>query len=152
MQTADWLTPPHILAALGSFDLDPCGYPGHVTASRVIVPPEDGLAAGWEGRVWLNPPYSRQAPAWICRMAEHGHGTALLFARTDTQWFTQSVWEKATAVLFLKGRVFFHRPDGSRATDNGGAPSVLVAYGSHDAFWLESCGLPGVLTRDWRSL
>ncbi len=151
MQTADWLTPPHILAALGTFDLDPCGYPGQETAKRVIAPPEDGLAVPWAARVFLNPPYSRQAPVWIRRMAEHGNGTALLFARTDTQWFTQHVWEKAAALLFLKGRVFFCRPDGTRVSDNGGAPSVLVAYGNYDAAWLGGCGLPGMFVRNWRA-
>jgi len=150
-QTHDWLTPPHVLQALGPFDLDPCAYPGWPTAKRMISLPEDGLNADWEGRVFLNPPYSREAPKWIARMAAHQSGIALLFARTDTAWFIRDVWLGATALLFLKGRVFFHRADGSKATDNGGAPSVLVAYSEFDADWLRGCSLPGTFVRTWQT-
>jgi len=147
-----WLTPPHILDALGPFDLDPCAAPEPrpwPTAARHITKPDDGLAHDWQGRVWLNPPYSRQAVRWIERLADHGHGTALIFARTDTSWFVEQVWRRADALLFLSGRVFFHRADGSRATDNGGAPSVLIAYGEGDAERLASCGLAGSFVRGW---
>ena len=33
-----WLTPKHIVEALGPFDLDPCGAPGHVLAKRTYLP------------------------------------------------------------------------------------------------------------------
>src|SRR5437867_202275 len=51
MQTDVWLTPPHILAALGPFDLDPCAAPEPrpwPTAERHIALPDDGLAADWD--------------------------------------------------------------------------------------------------------
>lgn len=148
MGTATWLTPRWILDALGPFDLDPCAAPEPdrwPTARRHITLPADGLAEGWRGRVWLNPPYSREAATWIARLAEHGCGTALLFARTDTAWFMDSVLNhpNATALLFLRGRVRFHRPGVFDAPDNGGAPSVLVAYGSADADRLRASGLRG---------
>ncbi|XAO35547.1 DNA methyltransferase [Gordonia phage Morgana] len=137
MDSDTWLTPPHILAPLGAFDLDPCAAPEPrpwVTAARHIALPEDGLAADWEGRVWLNPPYSREAVKWLRRLADHGTGTALVFARTETSWFVETVWQRASAVLFLHGRIHFHRADGTRAAANAGAPSCLVAYGPTD-FW-----------------
>jgi hypothetical protein len=59
-----WLTPPHIIDALGPFDLDPCCPPQMPwrTAARMICRPFDGLAVDWTGqRVWLNPPYGREA-------------------------------------------------------------------------------------------
>lgn len=152
MDSDVWLTPPDMLAALGPFDLDPCACPPPrpwPTADRMISRPDDGLAASWSGRVWLNPPYSREAPRWIARLAEHGHGTALLFARTETSWFVSQVWERASALLFLHGRINFHRADGVRAEWNGGAPSVLVAYGDGDADRLAAAGLPGTYVRDW---
>jgi len=43
--------------------------------------------------------------------------------------FFKHVWNEATSVLFLKGRLHFHHITGMRATANSGAPSVLVAYG-----------------------
>lgn len=145
MRSDVWLTPPHILAALGSFDLDPCAAPQPrpwATAARHICLPDDGLSAEWAGRVWLNPPYSREARTWIARLATHGHGTALVFARTETGWFVEHVWRRASGLLFLHGRVRFCRLDG-RPADNAGAPSVLVAYGPADATVLAGCGLDG---------
>jgi hypothetical protein len=77
------------------------------------------------------------------RMVEHGVGTALIFARTETAVFFETVWRAATAVLFIEGRLFFHRPDGSRAPANAGAPSCLVAYGQNDASQLKRSGIRG---------
>lgn len=141
-----WLTPPHVLKALGSFDLDPCACSEPRpwdTAKRMIVRAEDGLKALWSGRVWLNPPYGDEATVWLDRLAHHGTGTALVFARTETAMWHDSIWPRAAGVLFLKGRLHFHRPDGARADANGGAPSALIAYGRHDADVLGRCGLAG---------
>jgi hypothetical protein len=150
MDSDVWLTPPRILAALGGFDLDPCAAPQPrpwPTATRHITLPVDGLAAVWSGRVWCNPPYSRQATRWLARMATHNHGTALTFARTETGWFIDTVWNRAAAVLFLHGRLVFHHRDGQPARANAGAPSVLVAYGPTDAESLARSGLTGTFLR-----
>ena len=141
--TTTWLTPPHIIDALGVFDLDPCAAPDWPTARRHLVLPTDGLAEPWHGRVWLNPPYGAEAWAWLARLAEHGEGTALIFSRTETAGFAREVWAKADAVMFLHGRLHFHRPDGTRAKANAGAPSCLVAYGAGDARALRSAPLDG---------
>ena len=141
-----WLTPPSIKDPLGPFDLDPCAAPSPrpwATASRHIELPEDGLAAEWTGRVWCNPPFGTQTAAWIRRMAEHGNGVALVFARTDTKMFMQWVWPYASAVMFLAGRPKFYRPDGTQAKGNSGGPIVLIAYGQANADALRSSGLAG---------
>lgn len=154
MGSGVWLTPPDLLGALGRFDLDPCAAPDPrpwPTATRHITLPNDGLAVTWHGRVWLNPPYGRYVAPWLCKMAAHAHGTALVPARTDTDWFATHVWPVATAVLFLAGRVHFHHPDGTRAAGNVGAPSVLVAYGSGDAHRLRASGLSGVFVDHWNT-
>ena len=79
----------------------------------------------------------------MARLAEHGDGIALLFARTETAMFHKHVWNKADALLFLKGRLHFHRPDGTRASGNAGGPSVLIAYGTQNAAALKDSGLDG---------
>lgn len=131
-----WLTPPELLARLGRFDLDPCAAPEPrpwTTADRHLTATDDGLRQPWAGRVWVNPPYS-DARRWIARLADHGTGTALLFARTDTAAFQQQVFARASAALFISGRLSFCRPDGSRGrAGRAGAPSVLIAYGQRDA-------------------
>ena len=132
MLTDVWLTPRWITDLLGPFDLDPCAAPPPrpwETARRNYLPADNGLALPWRGTVWLNPPYSREAEKWLARMGDHNNGIALTFARTETGWFWDSIWERAAAIYFLRGRLHFHRADGSRAEANAGAPSVIVGYG-----------------------
>lgn len=142
-----WLTPPALLRALGPFDLDPCACPEPrpwaTAAAHYAQPDDNGLVLPWFGRVWLNPPYGRQAGRWLARLADHGTGVALVFARTDTADFQAQVLGKATAVLFLAGRVTFYGPDGRPARYNAAAPSCLVAYGFADAQALRDSGLAG---------
>ena len=144
-----WLTPPHILEALGgadSFALDPCAAINQPwpTACQQLTELENGLSVRWFGRVWLNPPYSTKAIApFMARMADHNQGTALVFARTETETFCRYIWDRATALLFIEGRLHFHRIDGTRAKANSGAPSVLCAYGRDDAERLAECGING---------
>lgn len=147
MKNDEWLTPPEIVAALGPFDLDPCSPINRpwATAERHFTREDNGLWKPWEGRVWLNPPYSSDARKWILRLSEHGRGTALIFARTETEWFWDGVWRSSTAraALFFEGRLCFYYVDGTQCKTNAGAPSVLVAYGDEDANRLRNSGLAG---------
>lgn len=130
----EWLTPKWLIDVLGTFDLDPCApikRPWDM-ARRHFTLLDNGLIQPWDGRVWLNPPYGNQAQRWMSRMAEHGNGIALLFARTDTKMFFEYVWPCAGAVMFLEGRLFFCYVDGRAAKQNAGAPSCLVAYGEQN--------------------
>jgi hypothetical protein len=157
--TVEWLTPPEIIAALGPFDLDPCA---SVTqpwpcAARSFTRADNGLLLKWAGRVWLNPPYNvGEIEKWMARLAEHGRGTALIFARTETDAFFRHVWERAAALLFMRGRINFHFGEpwrcprtghryevGDRAPGNAGAPTVLCAYGIDDADILAACRIDG---------
>ena len=144
-RTTRWLTPPGLVKALGEFDLDPCGAPGHKLASKtyLLEQGDDGLRDPWFGRVWLNPPYGREQEPFLRRLVEHGRGTALIFARTETRVFHELVWGAATAVLFLRGRLTFMQADGGKPVANAGAPSVLVAYGPDDARLLAASDLEG---------
>lgn len=139
-----WITPKFIVDALGPFDLDPCASSPQpwACASKSIALPEDGLAADWKGRVWLNPPYSN-VWEWLNKLARHNNGIALVFARTETVGFFREVWEKADGLLFLRGRLFFHLPGGERGKSNSGGPSVLVAYGEVNKQVLKNCTLAG---------
>lgn len=66
----EWLTPPDIIKGLGSFDLDPCSPVNRPwdTADRHYTIEDDGLMQPWSGRVWLNPPYGREATAWLDKL------------------------------------------------------------------------------------
>ena len=141
----EWLTPPWILKALGSFDLDPCSpeNPPWIIAPVWYSKKVDGLSKPWFGRVYCNPPYGSETDRWLRRCAEHGNAIALVFARTETDTFFTCVWGKADGILFIEGRLFFHHVNGDLAEANSGAPSVLIAYGKENARILEKCGIPG---------
>ena len=141
----EWLTPPEILTALGSFDLDPCSPVNRPwpTAVKHYTALDNGLRQVWTGRVWCNPPYGRETGRWLARCAEHGNATALIFARTETADWVEHVWKKAHAILFLWGRLYFYHVDGTRAGANAGGPSALISYDETNTLALERSGLPG---------
>lgn len=141
----EWLTPRELVEGLGPFDLDPCAPVRRPwdTARRHYTVEDDGLRMPWEGLVWLNPPYGTVARRWMRRMAEHGEGVALLFARTETEMFFESVWPVARVVKFLRGRVAFCHLDGRRAGMTAGAPSCLIGYGEEGARRVAGSEVPG---------
>ena len=145
----EWLTPPELIAALGSFDLDPCSPINRpwATAANHFTILDNGLRREWAGRVWCNPPYGRETGKWLARCADHGNATALIFARTETQDWVEHVWKRAHSILFLWGRLYFYHVDGTRASANSGAPSALIAYDEANTLALENSKLAGRVIR-----
>jgi hypothetical protein len=141
----EWLTPPEVIHALGEFDLDPCApvIRPWSTAKQHYTIEDDGLLCPWQGRVFCNPPYGPQTIEWMAKLASHRNGIALTFARTETKMFFQHVWNRANALLFLKGRLYFYDVHGNKAKANAGAPSVLIAYGEYNVEALKNCGIDG---------
>lgn len=144
--TDEWYTPKTIIDALGHFDLDPCAPCNRLwdTATRHITPTEDGLKADWGGkRVWLNPPYSRPlVERFIKKMVNNNNGIALLFSRCDSKMFQDLIFPNATALLFIRGRIKFYRPDGTQGGSSG-CGSVLVSFGGNNAEALRNSSISG---------
>lgn len=144
----EWLTPPEIVAGvlevLGEVDLDPCsntfGEPAVPAESRYTAA-DDGLAATWRGRVYMNPPYGAAIGAWVEKLrAEHADGNvteaiALVPARTDTAWFAAL---RDCAVCFVRGRLRF-----SGADNSAPFPSVLAYFGDERERFAEVFGPVG---------
>lgn len=145
MRTDEWISPPQIIQSLGEFDLDPCSPINRPwdTAKKHYTIMDNGLIQEWEGRVWLNPPYGKEIMRWMNKMQFHGNGISLIFARTETEMFFKTVWDKADSILFIEGRLHYHYVDGKRAAANSGAPSCLIAYGEQNVESLEKCGIKG---------
>jgi hypothetical protein len=143
MKSDEWLTPPDILNKLGEFDMDPCSPINRPwdTARVHFNKDEDGLSKQWEGRVWLNPPFGKEAVKWIRKFSEHRKGILLIPARTETKMFFDYIWPFATGILFIKGRPSFYTVDGTKAPFNSGAPIVLVSYTAQDDEALRKSGL-----------
>jgi hypothetical protein len=76
-------------------------------------------------------------------MAGHNRGTVLIFARTETDYWFDWIWPIARGILFVRNRLNFYLPDGTRAHGNAGGPSALVAYGEEDVEILERCAIRG---------
>ena len=135
-----WFTPTAVVeaarAAMGGIDLDPASCAeaqARVRAARWIGAPDDGLAAAWSGRIWLNPPYSDPRPwaeklaaGWRSGRVAAGiiliHATAALGSAYGLR-----LMDEASLAVF-PGRIRFVRPGGSP----GDAPrdaSVLIAGG-----------------------
>jgi len=144
----EWYTPREIIDALGEFQLDPCAplKPLWPTAAVMWNKEYDGLSHEWGGvRVWCNPPYSQPLMTLFCeKMVKNNNGILLTFARCDNALFQNLLLPNCDAVLFLRHRIRFYLPDGSR----GGSPgcgSVLIAFGESNVSALQSSGLSGFL-------
>jgi hypothetical protein len=136
--------------ALGvTFDLDPCAARhggGHVPSLQSYVLPEhDGLVEPWFGRVWVNPPYGTQTRDWVERLAQHGDGIGLVFARTGTRWF-QQIASRTSSVCFVGKRVKFINGQTGEEGGTPGADSMLIAFGESNAEVLRRSNLGAVFT------
>lgn len=143
-RTDNWLTPIKIIKSLGEFDLDPCSPINRPwdTAKNHFTVEDDGLLLPWEGRVWLNPPYS-QLKSWLNKLCLHGDGIAMVLGRTDTNAFHDYVFPHANSIFFFKGRITFYNVTGKLAKSNVGASSVLIAYNEYNSDKIEMSGLKG---------
>lgn len=87
----DYYTPAWVFERMGlTFDLDVASPPGGVPwvpAKRFLTQEDDGLSAPWEGRVWMNPPFSGTA-AWISRFIQHGNGVCVV-PHSRSRWHAQ---------------------------------------------------------------
>jgi phage N-6-adenine-methyltransferase len=141
----DWQTPIELVRALGDFFLDPCAncaYPTRL-AHFGFTKADDGLGMPWMGRVFVNPPYGSSARAWLRKLGEHDNGIALIPPRLGAKWFHDIVLSKATAIMFLRGRVAFISPATGQPVKGNNADSILVAYGRMNERTLAQSGLDG---------
>ena len=135
----EWYTPVELYARLSAFlgagMYDPCARP----ASRPtgLAERENGLAVPWQGRVFCNPPYGRAIGAWIRKALSEPVDELILLvpARTDTAWFAPLF---AHTVLFIRGRLHFHKPEGGRAPAT--FPSALIYIGPRPDAFAEAFG------------
>jgi ParB family chromosome partitioning protein len=136
----EWRTPPEYIeaarAVLGEIDLDPAS---NASANRVVRAKTfydkqtNGLDKEWWGRVWLNPPYSREL---ILKFTEKlveeynaGRCTAAIVlgnAMADAKWFEQLSVE-ADALCFTARRIKFLDQHGrSQKTDVRGQVFIYL--------------------------
>jgi phage N-6-adenine-methyltransferase len=150
----EWFSPPEDVergrAVLGTIDLDPASSPRAqetVKARKFYDKEQNGLRQPWEGRVWLNPPYSQplitEFVGKLCDEWQAGRVTAAIMLThnyTDTAWFQRAA-ASANAICFTQGRVRFYEPDGALAKPMQG--QAFFYFGNNiDRFTavFQSCG------------
>lgn len=114
-ETDKWYTPPNIenlvTQVLGAIDLDPCADDGkHIAASHHYTASDNGLSQEWQGRVFMNPPYSCPGK-WVAKLQSEiesgrvSEAISLIPAATDTNWLSPLL--DSQPVCFWKGRIKF---------------------------------------------
>jgi phage N-6-adenine-methyltransferase len=146
--TDEWATPREFFEALDAefcFQIDASARAENTQCAKWYAPPmaqdfpgDGALTWPWFGNdgpgpYWLNPPYSK-CRAFIAKAAAEAKKGAtvvcLVYARTDTRWFHEHIYDAATnqyrpgvEVRFIKGRLKF----GGSAT-GAPAPSMVVIF------------------------
>lgn len=137
----EWYTPKEYIEAarevLGVIDLDPASSEiANITvkAKKFYSIDDDGLSKQWEGRVWLNPPYSQpQIGQFIEKLNDEltrqnvSEAILLTHNYTDTKWF-HSAQNQCAAICFTKGRIGFLSPEGQKAAPTQG--QAILYFGN----------------------
>lgn len=130
-ESVEWFTPPHIInltrMTMGGIDLDPAT--SHkaqtwIRAGQYYTKEDDGLSRLWYGRVFLNPPYGKSGgksnqQIWAEKLIhEYQYGDvieAVLLCKSvpGYKWF-EEVWDRTTAICFVRELVHFIKADNSK--------------------------------------
>jgi phage N-6-adenine-methyltransferase len=135
----DWETPPDLFKILDDefhFTLDPCCTDQTAKCALYFTEELDGLTADWgDERVFMNPPYGRELPAWTRKAREAAAAGALVVgllpASVDLAWFHDDVLAVGAEVRFLRGRPKFLSPGGgsqARSWVQAFAASLIVIW------------------------
>lgn len=145
--TDEWYTPPYVFDAMGArFHMDvahPGGGLAHwIPAEHYLT--HDSLARHWAGFVWMNPPFGKRMglTPWLRKFFRHGNGVALAPDRTSAPWW-QDAAPRSDAVLFVKHKIKFIRPDGSVGKQPG-TGTTLFAIGELGVEALELAAINGL--------
>ena len=134
-----WETPSDFFERLNrefSFNLDVASSHENTKCERYFTELENGLEQDWRGNVFCNPPYGREISQWVKKAYDeslnntNGVIVLLIPARTDTRYWHDYIFNKASEIRFLKGRLKFELNGASKQP--APFPSAVVIYRSND--------------------
>ena len=132
-KTNEWATPQKTFDELNAefnFTLDPCATDENAKCDKYFTIEDDGLIQDWSNEiVFMNPPYGREIKHWVRKAYEESLKGAtvvcLIPSRTDTTYWHDYIFGKATDIRFLKGRIKF-----GDSKNSAPFPSAIVVYES----------------------
>lgn len=131
-ETDQWSTPQDLYDRLNeefNFNLDPCADDQNHKCEKYFTKEQNGLLQDWGGNaVFCNPPYGRQIGKWVKKCYEESQKkdticVMLIPARTDTRYFHDYIYKKATEIRFIKGRLKF-----GESKNGAPFPSMVVIF------------------------
>ena len=134
-----WETPREFFGKLNrefNFELDVASNGDNAKCERYFTELENGLEQDWRGNVFCNPPYGREIGDWVKKAYDeslvntNGVIVLLIPARTDTRYWHDYIFNKASEIRFLKGRLKFELNGVSK--QSAPFPSAVVIYRSND--------------------
>jgi site-specific DNA-methyltransferase (adenine-specific) len=135
----EWETPQDLLGKILHkidfvIDLDVCATKNNSKFPHYFTKELDALKRSWKDNFFMNPPYS-QIDLWIKKawneVQKHKvNGLILTFAKTDTKWFHEFVYDSEKNVwksefLPIKSRVKFLK-DGTESKNSAPYPSCWI--------------------------
>ena len=134
-----WETPHEFFGKLNrefNFELDVASNGDNAKCERYFTELENGLEQDWRGNVFCNPPYGREIGDWVKKAHDeslvntNGVIVLLIPARTDTRYWHDYIFNKASEIRFLKGRLKFELNGAPK--QSAPFPSAVVIYRSND--------------------
>lgn len=149
----EWETPQEVFNYLNGvykFTLDAASTPQNAKCAEFYTQHQNALIQPWDGRVFLNPPYSKgnqyrfieKAINEVRNNSKCEIVVALVPARTDTKLWHDLIFKNASEVIFIKGRLKFLNPNNPNSSGNSSTfPSCVVV--------LEPQLKPSVVFKTW---
>ena len=127
----EWNTPDDLYNTLDNefnFTLDPCTNGLNNKCNKFYTEKENGLIQDWsKDIVFMNPPYGREISQWIEKAYNEslkgGKVVCLIPSRTDTKYWHDFIFNKASEVRFIKGRLKF-----GDSKNSAPFPSAIIVY------------------------
>lgn len=132
--TNEWATPQdfyNILNKEFNFTLDPCATRQNAKCNKYFTIDDNGLEQDWSNDiVFMNPPYGREIKNWVEKAYKESVKGAvvvcLIPARTDTRYWHDWIFNKASEIRFVKGRLKFGGEKNSAPF-----PSAVIVFDSN---------------------
>lgn len=136
----EWQTPKEVydyLNGVYNFTLDAAASELNHMCSNYYSEQDNALTKSWDGRVFLNPPYSKgKQQAFIAKAIEETQNNpkcecvvTLIPARTDTKAWHELIFKNASEIIFIKGRLKFSNPLSPKKEINSATfPSCVVVF------------------------